>query len=71
MKELSEIQNLPVPERLELVSAIWNSIFHDLEQLPLSATLREELEKELAAHRRNPAESRPWELVERDLFGDE
>lgn len=71
MKELSEIQNLPVPERLKLVSAIWNSIFHDLEQLSVSATLREELEKELEEHRRDPAESRPWELVDRELFGDE
>lgn len=71
MKELSELQNLSVPERLELVSAIWNSIFHDLEQLPVSATLREELEKELEEHRRDPAESRPWELVDRELLGDE
>jgi len=47
MKDLSEIQSLSVPERLELVSAIWNTIFHDLESLPVSQQLREELDREL------------------------
>lgn len=61
---------MSVPERLELVSAIWNSIFHDLEQLPISQKLRDELDSELENHRRNPESSLAWEDVDRELFGD-
>ncbi|MEO8381409.1 MAG: addiction module protein [Acidobacteriota bacterium] len=71
MKEIPEFQNLSVPERLELVSAIWNSIFHDLEEFPISSTLRQDLESELEEHRRDPNGSRSWELVDGELFGDE
>ena len=71
MKDLSEIQSLSVPERLELVSAIWNSIFHDLGSLPVSQQLREELDRELEAHRQNPESSVPWTEVDRELFGNE
>jgi putative addiction module component (TIGR02574 family) len=52
------------------VSAIWNSIFHDLEQLPISQKLRDELDSELESHRRNPESSLAWEDVDRELFGD-
>lgn len=71
MKDLPEIQDLSVPERLEIVSAIWNSIFQDLEQLPLSQELRDEIERELDEHRQDPASSHPWEEVDRELFENE
>lgn len=71
MKDAPDFQNLSVPERLELVSAIWNSIFHDLEQLPISSRLREELEGDLADHRRDPSRIRPWEEIDQELFGAE
>ena len=71
MKDLSEIQSLSVPERLELVSAIWNTIFHDLASLPVSQQLREELDRELEAHRQNPESSVSWFEVDRELFGNE
>lgn len=71
MKELPEIQSLSISDRLELVSAIWNSIFHDLEQLPISSELRQELDRELAAHRLNPGSSISWEDADRDIFGRE
>ena len=70
MKDLSEIQSLSVPERMELVSAIWNSLFRDLENLPVSQQLREELDRDLEAHRENPESSVPWAEVDRELFGE-
>ena len=69
MRELSEYQDLPLPERLELVSAIGNSIFRDLGQLPLPAGLREDLERELEEYRKDPSKSRSWDEVDRELFG--
>ena len=71
MKDIPEIQNLSVPERLALVSAIWNSLFHDLEQLPLSQGLRDELDRELEEHHRDPASSQQWEDADREIFGAE
>jgi putative addiction module component (TIGR02574 family) len=49
-----DIRQLSIPERLDLIAAIWKSIPED-ESLPLPDCHREELDRRLADLQRNPA----------------
>jgi putative addiction module component (TIGR02574 family) len=69
MKDLSEIRLLPVPERLELVAEIWDTIIEESSELPVSRELASELERRLEEHRTNPESSRPWSEVRKEIFG--
>ena len=69
MKDLSQIRQLPVPERLELVAEIWDTIIAESDDLPVSADLANELARRLEEHRANPESSRPWPEVRKEIFG--
>ena len=69
MRDIAEIRKLPVPERLQLVGEIWDSILEDPSLLPVSDELARELEARLEAHRRDPGSSEPWVSVDREIFG--
>jgi putative addiction module component (TIGR02574 family) len=66
---IAEIRKLSVPERLQLVTEIWDSILDTPELLPVSDELAEELQRRLDAHRASPEDSEPWESVDRKVFG--
>jgi putative addiction module component (TIGR02574 family) len=51
---VAEILALPVPERLRLVEAIWDSISSVPEALPLTQWQREELDRRLAEFEADP-----------------
>jgi len=44
VKDIGEIRKLPVPERLQLVGEIWDSILDDSALLPVSDQVARELE---------------------------
>jgi putative addiction module component (TIGR02574 family) len=67
--DIAEIRKLSVPERLQLVTEIWDSILDTPELLPVSDELAEELQKRLEAHRAAPEDSEPWDSVDRKVFG--
>ena len=69
MTHIAEILKLSVPERLQLVAEIWDSILESPELLPLSEEFALELQKRLEAHRASPETSESWESVDRDVFG--
>lgn len=71
MKDISEIRQLPLPDRLELVAEIWDSICEETASLPISADTFAELDRRLEEHRRNPETSRPWDEVQNQVFGEE
>jgi len=71
MRDIAEIRKLPLPERLQLVGEIWNSILEDPSLLPVSEELARELEVRLEAHRDDPDSSKPWDSVDREIFGAE
>jgi putative addiction module component (TIGR02574 family) len=60
---LSDVLELPVAERLELVGDIWDSIAQVPERLELTAAQRAELDRRLEAYRRDPAAGSPWSEV--------
>lgn len=71
VKHIVEIRKLPIPERLQLVGEIWDSILDDPALLSISDELARELELRLAAHRADPESSEPWQSVDREIFGTE
>jgi putative addiction module component (TIGR02574 family) len=71
VKDIAEIRKLPLPERLQLVGEIWDSILEDPALLPVSEELVRELEARLAAHRADPGGAEPWNKVDREVFGDD
>jgi putative addiction module component (TIGR02574 family) len=60
---VSDLLHLSVPERLQLVEDLWDSIAADAaaepDRLPLDSSLRQELRRRSEAYRRNPHEAIP------------
>jgi len=64
--ELSDILQMSVAERIQLVEDIWDSIAASPELLPVTEAQREELDRRLHAHDQNPGEGISWdELIEK------
>ena len=59
---------LSVPERIQLVTDIWDSIAECPEQIELTDATRQLLRKRLAAYRTNPDAGSPWEDVKRRIL---
>ena len=65
---LDEARRLSVDERIELVSAIWDTVAEDAttSALPVSHSHRHELSRRLEDRQRNPEAESPWsEVVDR------
>ena len=60
---IDELAKLPLPQRLELVEKLWDSIAADPERLPVTAKQAEELDRRLAAHESNPGAGVAWEEI--------
>lgn len=60
---LDEARALPIPERIELVQAIWDSIAESPEPLPLDEAQIAELERRLVEYQQNPEAGSTWEEV--------
>ena len=60
---IDDLRKLPVPERLELVETLWDSIAADAHLLPLIGQQAEELDRRLADHDANPTAGTSWDEV--------
>lgn len=58
------IDRMSVEDRLELVTAIWESIAAEPENLPLSDEVKAELDRRLERHKTHPHEVVDWEEVQ-------
>jgi len=67
--KLDDLLKLPVPERIELAMALWDSIAEPelQDQLPLTDAQKAELDRRMAEHDRDPSRGIPWEEVQRRL----
>lgn len=54
---------LSVPERIQLVEDIWDSISEVPEMVPLTEKQKTELDHRLDAYHQNPDEGNPWRVV--------
>jgi putative addiction module component (TIGR02574 family) len=65
--QVSEILQLSVAERIQIVEDIWDSISESSESLVLPDVEKEELDKRLADYNQNPSEGIEWETLKRNL----
>lgn len=67
--KLDHLLKLPVPERIKLAMALWDSIAEPelQDQLPLTDAQKAELDCRLTEHDRDPSRGIPWEEVQRRL----
>ena len=65
--QVSEILQLSVAERIQIVEDIWDSITESPEELALSETEKLELDKRLASYAENPNEGVEWETLKKNL----
>jgi putative addiction module component (TIGR02574 family) len=59
----ADVLELPVAERLQLVSDIWDSIAEAPEALDLTAEDKRLIDERLAARLQNPGAGSPWQEV--------
>jgi len=64
----SDILELDISERIQLVEDIWDSIAVSPEAVPLTDAQRHELDRRLAAYHHDPAAGSPWESVKQRIF---
>jgi putative addiction module component (TIGR02574 family) len=65
---LTEIMQLSVTERMELIDLIWDSIAAEPEFVEISDELRQELDHRLADAEANPGVGRSWAEVKARLL---
>lgn len=67
-QSISEWVKLSVPERIQLVEVIWESIVEIPEAISLTDAQQMELDRRLDAYIRNPKEGAPWEYIKENIL---
>ncbi len=67
--EKADILRLSVPERIQIVEDIWDSIAEVPHEIPVTEAQRAELDRRLDAYHENPAEGSSWEEVKKRIRG--
>ena len=62
----SQINNLSVAEKTELLDTVWESL--EADAVSLTDAQRAELDHRIAGHEQNPSEVIPWPQVKAGLF---
>lgn len=60
-------KGLSLPERIELMDALWESMVEDGYEPPLTDAQAEELDRRLKAHQENPDDVVNWETIKAEL----
>ena len=58
-----DILKLTVPERLDLIDTIWESIATDTDGLPLTEAQKREIDRRLDQYQANPPRLSSWDEV--------
>ena len=68
METSEEVLRLSAEERLRLIEKLWDSLVDEHgEQLEVSAAIKAELDRRLAAHERAPGELLSWSEIRQQL----
>ena len=65
----ANVLSLSVPERIQLVEDIWDTIAEVPEEIALTDEQKAELDRRLDAYHQNPGEGSPWGLVRERIMG--
>jgi putative addiction module component (TIGR02574 family) len=60
---LQDLETLSVPERVQLVEDLWDSIARSSVTLPIPQWQKDELERRKQKHRKNPDSVSTWDQV--------
>jgi putative addiction module component (TIGR02574 family) len=64
---LEAAKSLPLPERLDLLDALWESIIEEGYDPPITRAQAEELDQRLKAHEQNPEDVIDWKTIKTEL----
>jgi putative addiction module component (TIGR02574 family) len=64
---IEDAKRLPLPERVELIEALWESIAAEGYEPPLTAAQADQLDRRLEAHRRSPDDVVSWDSIKANL----
>ncbi len=67
--QYAEIFRLTLPERLQLVEDLWDSIAVETETLPLTDAQKAELDRRATEYRQNPNLASTWEEAKQRILG--
>ena len=67
MNLIEAAKGLSLPERIELMDALWESIVKDGYEPPLPDAQAEELDRRLSAYQENPDDVVNWETINAEL----
>jgi len=59
----ANVLSLSVPERIQLVEDIWDTIAEVPEEVGLTTDQKTQLDRQLDAYHQNPDEGSPWGMV--------
>jgi putative addiction module component (TIGR02574 family) len=59
----ANVLSLSVPERIQLVEDIWDTVAEMPEEVVLTDEQKAEIDRRLAAYHQNPDEGSPWGMV--------
>ena len=66
-----QILSLTVPEKLQLIEDIWDSVAIDAENIILSQSQKEELDRRLASYQNIKTQGESWEIVKQRIIKDD
>ena len=66
---ISELVDLSVAERIELVQDLWDSIAAVPDEVKLTEAQKQELDRRLQEYHKNPAAGSAWEEVKASIRG--
>jgi putative addiction module component (TIGR02574 family) len=64
---LEQVMHLSVEEKLDLISALWESLAEHPESIPVPDWQLEELERRIEAQRKDPQPGQTWDEVKREF----
>ena len=62
-----EISQLSIAERIQLAEDLWDSILEQQDELPLTNTQKQELDRRLEDYQQDPTAGSTWEEVKQRL----
>jgi len=65
----SQISQLSVPEKIQLVEDLWDDIAAHPESLPMPEWQKTELDQRKSEHKNNPSAASNWEDVKKRIQG--
>jgi putative addiction module component (TIGR02574 family) len=67
MSAITELKSLPIPERLQLVEDLWDSIASDQSALPDDPQVVEEVRRRRASFEAKPSSGLTWDQMKKRI----